>query len=296
MIAIQNQNLAHSGATVWWRVTGCRHPDLAQAWQAAGLPDDRLPALPSPERRLGRAVRAGCSAASRSAAGTRYREAPIARRGAWQVFAEVTDASASKIPVGLDHRPVARFGLDDGALVLDDQGLAAGQDVAVEVSRAWLDQDGQLAGDDVGLWLTDQIERVHRGVRLRPTGGIYYLPPAQVEALRPVIAVLEAVGAATVYLLPTVQGDEAARAVVDALREDVASKIASYTEQITAGAGRRAIQARMTDCDELLARLGEYDSLLGGALDEIRRSVDVARDACLDAAYALEASQLPDDE
>jgi len=273
MIAIGN--LDHAGATVWWTLT--EHTPvhaLRAAWLAQGLPESTLPPAPSAEQRLGRAVR--------SCASQRVLARPLARRGHWALVSE--SVHGEEAAARLQHAQTLTVRLTDNTVIYSDDS-----ELAHTVSRAYAAQDGLLDRDDVALWLVAVVRRLH-GTPLRPRGGLYYLLPARVQEWRQVCAALEQSQAGSCYTLPTIGGEDATRAVLDALVRDVGAACVEYGDAVATGTlGTRALRARVADCDTLLERLAQYEGMLGGTLDAVRVQVQSVQDAALGAAFAVEA-------
>ena len=281
-----------AGATVWWTLRGeVDRTALVEAWRAQGLPDQWLPDLPSAERRLSRAVQ--------SVSEMRRLARPVQRKGHWIVVAEKVTGEGAGASVA--HEPVLSVRLEGGQPVYTVQGtgyweVGAAYALEDQIRAEWARQDGLLTRDDVALWLADVIQYVH-GVPLRPKGGLYYVLPSQVERWRLVCQCIEGLGIGSSYTLPTLRGQDATRAVLDALVADVTRDADDYHGQIMGGALKgRALQARVRDCDNLLSRVAQYDSLLGGALDTLRQRVLAVQDAALLAACQIEGEALAADE
>lgn len=276
LAAIKDFN-GNAGATVWWTLAGETAADkLGDAWRAQNLPGDWLPELPSIEKRMSRAVQ--CVQEQRKL--TR----PIERRGHWGIVAEVVRGEGASAT--LQHDVVLTVRVESGQIVYSDPWHPLAGQIAAEYSR----QDGLLHRDDVALWLVDVVRRLY-GTPLRPRGGLYYVLPAQVETWRRVCAAIESAGAGTSYTLPTLQGEEATRAVLDALVRDVESQANEYRENILGGnLKKRALEARVRDCDALIEHLSQYEALLGSTVETVKKLVVDVQDTAISAAYTLAAA------
>lgn len=276
-----------AGATVWWSLHQTTLAELEPVWVAAGLPSALLPPPPTPERRLGRAVREAIRTAP--VAG-RLEGTPIKRRGAWQVdHADVVDTGGT-VAKGVEFLAVARAQIEGDALVLDDLGTLSGYEVCAEIRRIYERDSTLLDANDVGLWLTSLIERTFSGIRLRRAGGCYYVPPANAESLAVVANLLREAGVGEVQLLPTLPSEAAAQAVLSALAAEVGDVTDAVAAEISEGnVGVRALRSRVASLDDLVAKLGDYESLLGSALDSVRQRVTDAQTAATLAAFEIEA-------
>lgn len=282
-----------AGGTVWWDLHQTTLAAMEPHWQAAGLDLATLPPPPTPERRLGRAVR---QVESTRLAGVTLAGVPVKRRGAWQIDARRTfvDGGTSILPFGVDSKPIARAQIDaTGALILDDLGTSTGYDVCRAIRAAYDEGDGLIEASDVAPWLTAAVERSFAGVRLRRAGGCYYVPPGALASFAEVANVLRAAGVGEVSILPTLPSDAAARAILGALSADVDS----ITDEVIASLdddklGARALRSRVAELDDLASKLSEYESVLGSALDAVRKRVADAAEAATIAAFAAEGAKV----
>jgi hypothetical protein len=269
-----------AGATVWWVLKGgVAIGDLRHAWLAQGLPEQWLPEVASVEKRLSRAVGAVTE--------LRKLARPIERRGHWGIVDEVVQGDGDTAT--LRHDVVLKVRVSKGVLDFDNPW----HPIAGEVAAAFARQEGLLHRDDLALWLADVVKLVY-GTPMKPRGGIYYVLPQEVDRWRKVCRAIETADAGTCYTLPTLQGEEATRAVLDALVYDVESEAEGYAQTFES-VGARALKARVRDCDALLTRLSQYEGLLGGALDKLRAKVTTVQDAAMLAAYAAEAAAMAEE-
>lgn len=284
-IAIENMNSADAGATVWWAMNGSVSLDrLTAAWVAQGLDVSWLPSPPSADQRLGRAVR--------SVTEQRVLARPLSRRGSYAIVVEQLLASASVDDAKLRHEQCLSVRVSGEALIFSAQNK-----LSDTIAREFDALRGVLDSNDVAEWLSEEVLR-HRlhGTKLRPRGGIYYVLPRACETWRKVCAALESCAVGQCYTLPTLNGDDATRAVLDALTRDVGADIDEMYAQIAKGVGKRALSARVEDCNSLMARLAHYEGMLGSALEGVRARVTAVQDAALTAALQVEAAELaPED-
>lgn len=270
-----------AGATVWWTLAGnVRLDKLREAWLAEGLDAHLLPDEPSPEQKLGRAVR--------SVGDNRTLARPLARRGHWAIVREAVAGEGTM--AWLEHKQELTVRIPNGGTL--PQFIGGEGDLEAHIQHAFDAQHGLLDRDDVALWLVKVLSNTLYATPLRQRGGLYYVLPNRVDLWRKVAAAVEAAEAGSCYTLPTVSGDEATRAVLDALVHDVRSEADKYNDLITTGTqGKRALRARVEDCNFLLEKLNQYEGLLGGALQAVRDRVQGVQDAALAAAFVVEAGE-----
>jgi|688.fasta_scaffold174618_2 hypothetical protein len=281
-----NDFSGNAGATVWWSLSGnVTAVTLRDAWARHGL-DARipLPDLPSPEQRLGRAVE------TVKDAHTIVR--PVRRSGHWAIVSESVAGTGDAATLQHSH--------ELSVLIRPGRTEVECSEITPKTERilaSYAAQEGWYHRDDLSLWLAEVIKRLH-GTRLRPRGAPYYLLPDRVQTWRDMTAAFADAKVGTLYTLPTLAGDEAVSAVLDALTRDVADEsddLLASTELDGNGKRRqgvRALRARVQDCDSLLSRLASYEGLLGGALDAVRQRVVSVQDKVLAAAFAAEAEAL----
>lgn len=281
LVAVQEFN-GEAGGTVWWTLRGSvKIDDLAQAWRDFGLDPQWLPALPSIEKRLGRAVE---RVATPSARQDRVLARPVSRAGHWALVLEEVQGSDASATVS--HSTALTVRVAKGVVEYSDPY----HPLASRVADAFAAQEGLLDRDDLAIWLVDVLRGRLYGTRLRPRGAPYYLLPAHLSVWRQVCDAVRKAGAGDCYTLPTLRGEEATRAVLDALVRDVTDEADDYRDAIAGGVGARALRARVKDCDGLLSRISQYEGLLGGALDGIRARVQEVQDAAMVAAFQAEAA------
>jgi hypothetical protein len=281
---IQGMEGIDAGATVYWTLASQVTLDgLRRAWQAEGLDPTWLPEAPSPEQKLSRAVR--------SMANLRTLARPLARRGHWAIVREEVHGEGTMAHLLHQQELTARI-LTGATMPVYSQAVQT--DLTREIDAAFVEQEGLLDRDDVALWLVKVIEKRIYGTPLRPRGGFYYILPWQMPTLRAIVRAVQTAGAGQLYTLPTVAGEEATRAVLDALSHEIEGTAVEFSTAIGTGTlGKRALRARVADCDSLLDKLAQYEGLLGGALDKVRGKVMAVQDVALQAAFAAEA---PDEE
>lgn len=272
MIAINGFN-GNAGATVWWQLRGnIPAKALRDAWDRHNIPV-ALPALPSPEKKLGRAVE------SIRDAHTFTR--PLARSGKWAIVHEEMAGET------LLHSHQLSVWIPQGQTTPDYTDRTP---ITDKVQAAFDAQEGMLHRDDLSLWLADVIKQLH-GTRMRERGAPYYLLPRHVDTWQAMNKALGEAGAGVLYTLPTLPSQEAEAAILDALRNDVQAETEDFLAKLD-GQGARALRNRVSDLDSTLARLEAYESLLGDALSGVRKHVQGVQDKVLEAAFAAEAKAL----
>lgn len=266
------------GAVVYWTLSGEFDVDaLARAWAAEGLDPTHLPAPTSPERALRRAV-------------DELRDrAHMVRR--------LPDGSGYAVVA--EHQHAAKFNhyeqslvayLDAGQLVVEPAGHPDAERVIDAYERALSRFDG---GDASGI-LIGACRRL-RAVSLRTMGGIYFVPQPAMPELERVTRALEACSANRVWRLPAMRSEDAARAVLAAVSEEVEAEAARMEEELARegddALGERALGTRAERAATLRRKTDEYERLLGASLGDARDRLERVQAALAAAALAVVAAE-----
>jgi len=267
--AVQEADATTSAITYFQTHKGIDLEALRTAWEAEGMDPKALLGPPSPKVALTRALR------TLEDPGILIDDHP--RGGSALV---VRTAVNSK----LVYATAARAFLDrDNALVVEredaDESTHAMLTDVLRVEHA--QQLRTLAGSDVGNWLVWLVADVLRGVALRSTGGIYFVPPEGVEQLQKIKRACAAVGV-IVHVIPAVRSRDTINAVLDAVARQATQLLATVREQMTEERGKRWVASRLEELSKLDAQLTTYERFLGMSLDAARTDLINTR-ALLDA-------------
>jgi hypothetical protein len=150
---------------------------------------------------------------------------------------------------------------------------------------------GLVRGQQLGECLTTIIDHLG-GVRLRPSGGIYWLPGQRVEQWREVAGVVEPAGQGDpnrVYLVQHPMGADEVRAVRDAVIEQVSGEALRIQKELDnpdpdKQLGERALETRKATLMELRKTIREYEGLLGVGLQRLASQVEAVELAAAQAA------------
>jgi len=148
-----------------------------------------------------------------------------------------------------------------------------------------------LTTEDISSWLTSQVKRLN-AVALRSGGGIYYLPPAVMPEWRKITEALkEAAPGHTVHSMPTIQmTTDGAKAILDCLSEEIEERVAKVSEKVISGAlGVRALENRADETKALLAKVVQYEGIMGERLDALRAHLANLQTDLVAATLAAEA-------
>lgn len=129
------------------------------------------------------------------------------------------------------------------------------------------------------------------GTRLRPRGGIYWLPDSQVSEWRGIGKEIQAAcakGATTLYTLTVLKDEDAVRAVRDAITAEIEEQATAIMDDVMKGTlGERALDTRKSQAIELRKKIAMYEDLLETGLGALTALADKAELAAAEAALTL---------
>jgi hypothetical protein len=112
-------------------------------------------------------------------------------------------------------------------------------------------------------------------VSLRESGGVYFIPRTNTSIWMKVAAALDAVGS-SVFTIPAMKTAEAVAAITDAITAEAAALSKSIEDEMEKtgedALGSRALKTRVNTLEEMIAKVGTYEELIGRQL-EIRERV-----------------------
>jgi len=127
--------------------------------------------------------------------------------------------------------------------------------------------------DDLGTWLVSTARRL-MAVRLRESGGIYFIPSAGgLAEWQQVASVLHKATACTIQEVPAMHSREAARAVL----EGITNEVNAYVEQIDAELGKvgvRALESREASITAYARKISMFEEVIGSKLDGLRGALN----------------------
>lgn len=128
----------------------------------------------------------------------------------------------------------------------------------------------------VGLALARAVE-AHDGYRLRPTGGVYFLPNFKAEGFQKVADIFEACaigGNTMVHRLSVAKGDATIRAVHSTIRERITERIAEMRDELANGLKKNGRKNRADEVKALIEQTKRYETLLDESLAEVRADLE----------------------
>jgi hypothetical protein len=130
-----------------------------------------------------------------------------------------------------------------------------------------------------------------RGVRLRDTGGVYWIPEAGLETWRKVATAFEEAsssGRTMVYRLRTAVDDAAVTAVAAAIEKEVEDAVDEIKGKIRDQVRPTALKRRVEETEALQDKIDRYEKILGRSLQHLRdKAKETEGEANLAALAAL---------
>lgn len=157
--------------------------------------------------------------------------------------------------------------------------------------EAYHRQRKQVPAGAVGSALA-AIAHILGGVRLRESGGVFWIPSGEAldkwEAVAGVITSAANEGRAVVYRLRTAIDDSTVEAVSDAITRDVEDSIEDIRKKLKDQERYSSFEKRKSEAVALDARVARYESILGKTLDALRKQAkDAENEASLAALAAM---------
>jgi len=162
-----------------------------------------------------------------------------------------------------------------------------------EVNAAYHQHFGRITSGQMGGVLVRVLQKLG-ATRLRPTGGVYWLPGSRLgewEAAMEGVEYAADGGKATCYVIRHQLDAASVRAVRDGLVTEVNTEVARLTEEIQSGdLGERAIKSRKQEAAQLRNKVAEYERILGVGLEQLRKALDEVEQTNAVAALLLAAN------
>lgn len=252
------------GALVYWSMSGTTNiDDLGAAWDDAGLDQKLIPLMPSPETALRRAVKEQAS------------KRILVRRitNGWALVNEKAEGDS------LDYAVMLRVKLDKVGRLAFEEGPAWEHDdrVKIDINSAYLRSMDELSQTDMSGFLVKLVDSV-AALRLRETGGFYFIPKTALHAWRSYAGAIRASSDHTISEIPALTSTEAIDAVLSALRTEAEGAAVAMEEELAAEElGAVALRNRSVACEKMADKVSKYEKLLGVAQTELRDRLDTLK-------------------
>jgi len=264
------------GSMTYWSLSGrLDHARLRAEWEARGLGVEHLPLPASPE--------------------TAFRLACQAERGKHRLVRPLEDgvyAIVDEAIAGADWQAgiVARLVLGTDGQVAElhrDGGVTVRSPLGDRVQTTYEERLTQLSDD--GTWFVRRV--MARGsVRLRESGGFYFVPRAAVGRWSLEVEAIRAASGHTIYQIPALRSDEAVAAIVAAVLAEAEAAANDLIEDLARDdLGERALESRAAKAEKVAAKVRAYEELLGQGLGGITEKLMDLSAGLSQAALAVAA-------
>lgn len=310
-IAVEESQAESAGAIVYFRTSGMHKSALESAIAGTGLDASLLPALPSNEVALRRAL---------DEQKAKRRLIRPLEGGGWAVVDEHVDNEGN--PSAYELAATVRLSKNPPEeLVFTIAGAILENEILAEFHR----QKASYAAADISQWLIE-LAAEHNAVSPRDRGGVYFVPKGSLDSFRAWAKVLEtaSAGEAKVYFIPSMKSSDAVEAILDAITREAESEAEAMEEALSAHAdalsaqpgdvgdatssapaagggaggaeaakpmGKRAIGTKLKKLGGIGKKLSVYEELLGTRLDVVRERLERVRADLTVAAVALESEK-----
>jgi hypothetical protein len=271
---------AACGATVWWSLHGDvtveALTDALLTAESKALP----PAPPSPEVALRRAVESVAKVLG-------HLDVHCVKRGEWAIVGKPTENDAHD---GVQRQLV--YPVDCTAKLVRPEGGGGEKYLVIsgrgedQIRAAYNAAQGILAPADIGNWLVDKVQALG-GIPLKDRGGVYFVSNTQLWKWQRIVKALKACTKHVPGELPTMHSDTAVETIMTALTADTQKVCDKIAADIADGTlGTKALATKKDVAAELLARVAQYETLLGAKLDQLRSAIAETEAAVATAALA----------
>lgn len=269
-----------AGLLSWWQLGGQVQLDnLAQLWTQAGLDEQLLPEPPSQVTALRRAII------------QKYPKMEINSIPKTQGFA-VSELVFKDVVGDVKPDPELRVffkaWLEEDVLRIshqyEDEAPALRRDLWQRMQLA----QTVLEAKDLSFWLVSQAEKVG-AVSLRPAGGVYFIPETHVATWQRLARCIETASTSTIHEIPALRTEKAVASILSALRSEIEGEVEKLEEYLQNGdPGIRALTNRSDQTKAMLAKVAQYERLLGNNLAALADSVEAVHDKVQQAMLAAE--------
>jgi hypothetical protein len=147
------------------------------------------------------------------------------------------------------------------------------------------EEKATLTSAAVSKTLTAILEKLQGSRSLKPTGGVYFLPPDSIRDWRRIAEAIEDLGGTKVITVEVEMDPSLSSVVMATLREEVMVEALQMLDDL----GRNTLSdaqvaSRQTRAEALLEKVGVYESALERDLTDLRNAATLAKEAAMTAA------------
>lgn len=269
IIAISGDNLKSAGTLSFVRISGATdYAKLATAWAANDLDAELLPELPTDAVACSRAVKDQTST---------DRLARILRRpkqaNGWALVDETTDRTLHhSVALHVFPNAIGRLGFEaqNGTKVSPLPYGTNLEQLAASVNERYAHHMDHLSTGDVSGWFVS-LCRSQDAVALRDTGGFYFIPAHNVPTWDRMVKAIREGSDHGVGMIQAMTTDDAVATILDSLTSEAETVADELFRGVVDGElGQRALLNRGDRCSALVAKVKQYEALLGVSLKTLR--------------------------
>lgn len=277
-----DEHVPRAGMIVWWRLSGdCYDEELRAEWDARGLSEKLLPSPPGKSTALSRAMIDQATARGAD----RVLARPMADRGSKALVIEHAGAMTPGGRDDLTYRVALRASVNGSDPVFDP----ADHEAIPEILRCYARHLAALTADDVGGWLVKLVAYCD-GVRLRDTGGVYFVPESRREEWRSMVTAIHAASGHRINGIPALRAEDAVASILDAISEEAKKIAEDMAAELSEGSvTKRKAHKRIERWEEAEAKITRYEELLGVKAEGLREKLEGVRAGL--AAVLLDGSE-----
>ncbi len=290
LIAVPDMGAAPCGSVTWWRLSGTiSYLELCQHWAEADLNVEDLPAPPSEHVALRRALD--------EYAGPHTSIVTLPQGSGFAIvdetFAPPTEDEEKPTPV---YTTRCKVWVGDKGLIVGKGDAFSSHDSAQretmrkELLAAIRVTQFELNNGDVGSWLVSRVADLN-AIRLRDTGGIYFVPQNHRDEWSKIAAVLEKCAQSRIWQIPALRANEAVGAILEALRQQANNELAKIEAALERELGAKGLRTQQALAQEQLALLSSYEQLLGVTQQDLREKIQAVEARVVEAVLTAEMGE-----
>jgi len=173
--------------------------------------------------------------------------------------------------------------------VLEVENLTGNPTAESDLRAAMAYAKTALDTSDISAWLCERLSGLG-AVRLRESGGFYFVPVDSVSRWEKLTNALKACSSHLLYSIPAMKTKDAMEAILAAVTAETRQACKEISEAVgSAELGSRALETKEKQTSSILSKVERYEGILGTRLDDLRQALDETRQAI--ATAILLASQ-----
>lgn len=177
---------------------------------------------------------------------------------------------------GNKYQPVASARVSEGGIVHVTSGADRMDDEKLQLEFNLA--KSTIAGSAVGHSLCEILDEM-RATRLRPSGGVYFIPPSQVDKWLQVRTAIERsaeeAGKCQLFFMQAQMDDETLKAICFSIREEILAEAAAINAELSGGElGDKAVENRKLKANRLTGKVKLYATIVGESLKDLEKALE----------------------